>query len=102
MNTGTFDPASGDLTTLGIAASQQLFPATTDTEDGVTYVQFNGIDTLTGGTQAYSIGINSVILPVELIDFDAQLYNGVVECAWITATEINSDYFEVERRTENE
>ena len=38
-------------------------------------------------------------LPVELIEFDA-LYNGQdVEVSWATATEINSDYFEVQRST---
>lgn len=37
------------------------------------------------------------ILPVELISFDANAQNGGVNLNWQTATEINDDYFEVQR-----
>ncbi len=36
-------------------------------------------------------------LPIELISFDAQAKTDHVELTWITATEINNDYFTVER-----
>jgi len=102
MNTGTFDDGTADLLSTGIAASSELFPAATSTLDGTTFVQFDGLASLTGGGMAYSIGTNSVILPVELIAFDAKLIDGVVECIWVTANEINSDYFEVEKRQNEE
>ncbi|MDA7744676.1 T9SS type A sorting domain-containing protein [bacterium] len=97
MNSGTFDPGTGDLTAAGINASQELFPSSQSTEDGIDYVQFNGLSSLTGGGQAYTIGENSVILPVELLEYKAQLIEDEVLSSWITATEINSDYFEIER-----
>ena len=52
------------------------------------------------GIEAYStwaIGANG-ILPVELIYFDAEATDqNAVLCSWATATEINNDYFEIER-----
>ena len=91
MNTGTFDPGTGDLLAAGINASQELLPASQSTDDGVDYVQFNGLSSITGGCQAYTIGENSVILPLELLLFEASLVNDEVITHWITATEINSD-----------
>ena len=40
-------------------------------------------------------GINP--LPVELLDFDAVLNNDKVDLMWVTASEINNDFFTVER-----
>ncbi len=36
-------------------------------------------------------------LPIELLSFDAQLNNRIVDLTWQTATEINNDYFTVEK-----
>jgi len=36
-------------------------------------------------------------LPIELISFDAKLKNDIVELTWTTASEINNDYFTVEK-----
>jgi Secretion system C-terminal sorting domain len=36
-------------------------------------------------------------LPIELIDFNAQAMEGEVKLSWATATEINNDYFTLER-----
>ncbi|MFT6138526.1 MAG: hypothetical protein ACJA0U_001277 [Salibacteraceae bacterium] len=38
-----------------------------------------------------------IILPIELIDFSAESKGSYVELNWITASEINNDYFNVER-----
>ncbi len=40
-------------------------------------------------------------LPVELTSFTANAINGFVELNWLTATEINNQGFEIERRTES-
>lgn len=37
------------------------------------------------------------ILPVELLSFNASCENGIVVCKWSTASEINNNYFSVER-----
>jgi hypothetical protein len=47
---------------------------------------------LTGGAS-----LNCAVLPVELLDFDAYRYNDAVNIKWSTASEINNDYFVVER-----
>ncbi len=39
-------------------------------------------------------------LPIELIDFNAILKDGVTEITWKTATETNNDYFTVERSSD--
>ncbi len=41
------------------------------------------------------------IVPVELTSFTANAINGFVELNWSTATEINNQGFEIERRTES-
>lgn len=46
-------------------------------------------------------GLCSSVLPVELLDFwVADVDQTVVNLAWITATEVNNDYFEVLRSTD--
>lgn len=40
---------------------------------------------------------NTNPLPVELVNFDATCNNNAVELSWITASEINNDYFVVEK-----
>lgn len=45
-----------------------------------------------------SPGVNS--LPIELLDFAAKLKNEVVELKWETTTEINNDYFTIEKSTD--
>jgi hypothetical protein len=47
----------------------------------------------------YTIGTLSFssTLPIELISFDAYLTNGTVALEWQTASELNNDYFTIER-----
>lgn len=97
MNSGTFDHTSGDLIPQGIVGATEIFPNTSDFEDGIDYVQFNGLTSLTGGGHAFSVGVNSIILPVELYSFEAEVVGNDVLLEWRTESEINSDYFEVER-----
>lgn len=42
-------------------------------------------------------GQSPTALPVELLNFNAVLENDVVEVNWITSSELNNDYFEIER-----
>jgi hypothetical protein len=39
----------------------------------------------------------AIALPIELLSFKAKLNNNIVELNWQTATEINNDYFVIER-----
>lgn len=41
-------------------------------------------------------GINTTILPVELLSFEAEILYNAVEFKWATASELNNDKFEIE------
>lgn len=45
----------------------------------------------------YTVTVDCTVLPVELISFTAKLVDREVDVDWQTATEINNDYFVVER-----
>ncbi len=49
----------------------------------------------------FIIGPVSLVLPVELISFTAVANTDVVNTAWATASEINNNYFDVERSSNN-
>jgi len=56
------------------------------------------VDGYAGTACSYNLTVGSVIvLPVELIEFQASTVNDRVELKWTTASEINNDYFLVER-----
>lgn len=97
VNSGTFDPNSADLQPAGVQNATQLFPTNTGSEEGFRFAEFS-TSTLTGGGLGFTVGENSVILPVELISFDAvPVHNEQVLTHWETASEVNNDYFLVER-----
>lgn len=49
------------------------------------------------GALVFTIDINPVLLPVELLSFDAAKKDTSVMLQWATASESNNDYFEIER-----
>jgi hypothetical protein len=83
--------------------------------DGVVVIYAGG--TLTGGNSGSRLNIggttwwsgtdppligpltvsNSGVLPVELIEFNAIVNEDIVEISWTTASEINNDYFLIEK-----
>jgi hypothetical protein len=59
------------------------------------------IDGFAGTACSYSLTVGSIIvLPVELLEFQAAAVNDRVALRWSTASEINNDYFIVERSKE--
>ncbi len=44
----------------------------------------------------------NIPLPIELISFEAKVVNGAVKISWTTASELNNDYFTVERSRSGE
>jgi hypothetical protein len=101
MNAGSFEPAS-DITPTGVTGITEVFANASGTVDGVQYVQF-GTSNLTGGGLAFTVGNNSVVLPVEFLFFQAKRFadqQSLIE--WATASEINSDYFEIQRLEDDE
>jgi hypothetical protein len=69
--------------------------------NGVKYYQLDNLTSFSGGTGGYSVNDDMSPLPVELLNFEAQVLNNeYVQLDWSTATEINNDGFEVLRSTD--
>ena len=45
-------------------------------------------------------GVVSATLPIDLLNFKAELVDRIVELDWQTATEVDNDYFSIERTTD--
>jgi hypothetical protein len=68
------------------------------TDNSVLYAQFNNVMSFSGGTGGVGFApYSGVSLPIELISFTALANNAQVDLKWITATEINNDFFSIER-----
>jgi len=79
-----------------------IIPAESSVLDGNTVIFTdvpitNGMYVSLGNTSS----INNLPLPIELLSFDAQLKGTYVDLQWETATEINNDYFVIERAGED-
>ena len=62
-----------------------------------------GLDSNTGTIGpdvTYCENSGAVSMPVEFLDFYAQYEGNAVELNWLTATELNNDYFSIERSTD--
>jgi len=96
-----FDPPAGYL-------SSPADMGANDTKDSDVTNTF-GPNTTQGFSVGYGeenptidAGFFDMVLPVQLISFDAQLLGEEVAVTWATASEQNSDYYIVERRHESE
>ena len=58
-----------------------------------------GVNTLIGTAQSteFILGSSGNPLPIELISFEASINEDEVDLKWVTATEINNDYFTIEK-----
>ncbi len=83
---GSLDVCSGDGTTNPVSGNGVSRSATVCSSSGVNFPI-----------------IPAAPLPVDLVAFEANLTeNNFVELLWITASEINNDYFTIEKADENE
>lgn len=92
----SFEPISSIVTPVNIINSIPLTDVAS-TSNNITYAQFNGITSFSGGTGATGVGplINDP-LPVELLYFNASCQNSSLTLDWATASEKNADKFIVE------
>jgi len=74
--------------------------SSTGTENGITYVQFDGLTSLSGGTGGTTFGEANALLPVELVSLTANANDASIFVNWVTASEINNEKFEVLRSTD--
>jgi hypothetical protein len=68
---------------------------------GLDWRHFGNLTTLFAGVLDFIEANDAPIVPVELSDFNAEQQGTKVSIDWMTSSEINSNRFEVERRTEN-
>lgn len=55
------------------------------------------IYTVSSGDDALTVFQSAALLPIELVQFDVILKNESTHLSWTTATEVNNDYFTIER-----
>ena len=83
------------------SSAQPTVNATTTTTNGIGGRDYSGGPTTAGsGGGSSNTGIFSSTanpLPIELVSFDGEAISNLVQLQWLTATEINNDYFVVER-----
>lgn len=91
---GTYETIGNDANKLNVSIIENL--PNTAVPDSVRDALFNMSDHLPI-VMKVTTDPDILVLPVELLNFQAELSNGVVDLTWITASEINSDYFSVER-----
>lgn len=76
-----------------------------DWKDNGTVNATNNTATISDGDNwgdLYAMDNNLDRLPVELISFEAKVLSGVVHVSWKTASEVNNNYFTVERSVDGE
>jgi hypothetical protein len=74
-------------------------PISGATSVGGNIYQFAGVSTISNNRRFTLATIDRVEtpLPIELISFEANVNESKVDLKWITATEVNNDYFTIER-----
>lgn len=99
---GYFTGACGSLTNFGCNSGSGGTVTTTMTGLTAGQVVTIAIDGNAGAECTYSISATNTIiaLPIELLFFDAKYVNNVVQLNWTTATELNNDFFTVEKTTD--
>jgi Secretion system C-terminal sorting domain len=61
------------------------------------YAQFNGVTSFSGGTGASGVGGGASPLPISLLYFTGAVKGKNVELEWQTSSELNNDFFTLER-----
>ena len=110
MGNGANDTSEGAFRppTAGGLATNNGWVKTLDVVADMVYVLY--IDNWSSTGQAFDLtwqltngaSLDCTTLPVALISLDATTRNTVIDVYWATATEQNSDYFDVQRSADNE
>ena len=84
--TNTASPTGWLASTVNIASQSSNAGANTVTANGVT----NSIEN-------WTLALDATPLPIDLVSFEGECKNSMTELTWITAAEINNDFFTIER-----
>ena len=97
---GSFDPSSpsfnSGIGTIPLSSVIELTPVYGADPNLVTYVQFNGVTSFSGGTSAIAAGLVSSPLPIHFVGFDAQEVGQNNMITWSAIENDRSDYYVVE------
>lgn len=92
----SYDPET-DLSPIDVENSIALTPVVTSIEDGTFYVQFNGIESFSGGSAVVRVSKGDPVLPIDLVSFSGTNDECSIQLEWETATEVNFSHFEIEK-----
>ena len=65
--------------------------------NSINYAEFDGVASFSGGTGIYIISNGMITLPIVINPFTAKRVNQTTVLSWGTASESNTDHFEIER-----
>jgi len=85
-----------DMTPMQLNNAVPITPTASGTESSVAWVEFTVTDFSTFVFVAKGVGV----LPVELLSFTARCHKQKVTLDWKTATEINNDFFTIDRSSD--
>lgn len=93
-STGLFSPNT-NVTACEVANTIPLTAESTGIESSINYVILSNISSFSGG--GFSGRASKSVLPIELLDFNCKRNGSVVNIYWETASEINNDFYTIER-----
>lgn len=93
-----FDPANN---TYSDVPNKMLPTVAYGTQNGISYVEYQGLTSFSGGTAGMRLSPNGLALPVTLLYLTATpVDNSYLKLDWATASEVNNKGFEIERSTD--
>ncbi len=99
----TFSATAAEVGTISTLLAQRWNSSTSKWEDPLAGQSSGATTVTTVGVTAFSpwaLSGNNAPLPIQLISFTAAVVKGDVDLNWETATELNNDYFTVQRSAE--
>ncbi len=97
-----YDPST-DLRPTGVVSAAPLNHTPGSFSNGIKYVQFNEVGGFSGGTAVIRVSVSNPVLPVEIASFDVERIDDKrVHLEWLLESEKGVDYYEIERKLEND
>lgn len=100
-NTGIiYNPANNTYSDVPNKLNENSYAISYGTMNGLSYVEYDGLQGFSGGSAAVRVSPGAYALPVKLLSLTAvPIDNSYVKLDWSTASEINNYGFDIERST---